>query len=162
MDDRPEAAPADAKLAEPGPPAGGWWARVRRWAPNIRVVLFAVVGAGIALVVAGGVPAKVGPFDTALGVRPSLSGVTVVHLAPLGTIELDTHDWPVALDLRVEELGLDEAERIAENPGLIDELGDDVADDVRDAIGRLLLRCVLVAVAGGVLGALAARVRWRS
>ncbi|HKH23981.1 MAG TPA: hypothetical protein VKA42_00865, partial [Acidimicrobiales bacterium] len=124
-------------------------------------MLFAVVGSGIALVVGGRVPAKVGPFDTAVGVRPSLSGVTVVHLAPLGTIELDTHDWPVALDLRVEELGLNEAERIAENPELIDELGDDVADDVRDAIGRLVLRCALVAVGGAVVGALAARVRWR-
>ncbi len=160
MDDRPEATPGSN--AEPAPSGRGWLARARRWVPTVRVVLFAVVGAGLALVVAGGVPAKIGPFDTGVGVRPSLSGVTVVHLAPLGTIELDTHDWPVALDLRVEELGLDEAERIAENPQLIDELGDDVADDVRDAIGRLVLRCVLVAVAGGVVAALAARVRWRS
>src|SRR5918994_1957604 len=113
-----------ADAGEPAPPSGNWVARARRWAPTIRVVLFAVVGSGIALVVGGRVPAKVGPFDTAVGVRPSLSGVTVVHLAPLGTIELDTHDWPVALDLRVEELGLDQAERIAENPGLIDELAE--------------------------------------
>jgi predicted phosphodiesterase len=151
-----------ADAGEPAAPSGGWGARARRWTPTIRIVLFAVVGSGIALVVGGRVPAKVGPFDTAVGVRPSLSGVTVVHLAPLGTIELDTHDWPVALDLRVEELGLNDAERIAENPELIDELGDDVADDVRDAIGRLVLRCALVAVGGAVVGALAARVRWRS
>ena len=80
------------------------------------MVLFALVGAASALVLAGRVPAHVGPFDTTMGARPSLHGSTVVHLAPLGTIELDTHDWPIQLDLRVEEIGLDEAERIADNP----------------------------------------------
>jgi predicted phosphodiesterase len=126
------------------------------------VFLFALVGAGGALVLAGRIPAQVGPFDTTVGARPSLHGTTVVHLAPLGTIELDTHDWPIALDVRVEELGLDEAERIADNPQVIDDLGDDVADDVRGALGRLAIRCALVATVGGIVGALAARLNWRS
>jgi predicted phosphodiesterase len=137
-------------------------ARLRRWGPAARVVLFALVGAASALAIAGRVPAHVGPFDTTLGARPSLHGSTVVYLAPLGTIELDTHDWPIRLDLRVEELGLDEAERIADNPQVIDDLGDDVADDVRAGLVRLVLRCVLVAAIGGTVGALAARLRWRS
>jgi predicted phosphodiesterase len=137
-------------------------ARLRRWGPTVRVVLFALVGAGIALALAGRIPAHVGPFDTTMGARPSLHGGTVVHLAPLGTIELDTHDWPIGLDLRVEELSLAEAERIADNPQVIDDLGDDVADDIRAALVRLVLRCVLVAVAGGIVGALAARLRWQS
>jgi predicted phosphodiesterase len=137
-------------------------ARLRRWGLAARVVLFALVGAASALAIAGRVPAHVGPFDTTLGARPSLHGSTVVHLAPLGTIELDTHDWPIRLDLRVEELGLDEAERIADNPQVIDDLGDDVADDVRAGLVRLVLRCVLVAAIGGMVGALAARLGWRS
>jgi predicted phosphodiesterase len=126
------------------------------------VVLFALVGAASALALAGRVPAHVGPFDTTMGARASLHGDTVVHLAPLGSIELDTHDWPIRLDLRVEELGLAEAERIADNPQVIDDLGDDVADDVRGALVRLVLRCMLVATVGGVVGALAARLGWRS
>jgi predicted phosphodiesterase len=149
-------AAASGALPEPAAP---WW---RRWAPTARVVLFALVGAASALALAGHVPAHVGPFDTTMGARPSLHGNTVVHLAPLGTIELDTHDWPIRLDLRVEELGLSEAERIADNPRLIDRLGNDVADDVRAALVRLVLRCVLVATVGGVVGALAAQLRWRS
>jgi predicted phosphodiesterase len=157
-------APQGAAL-ETGEPAGepkpgvGWR---RRWGPVARVVLFALVGAAGALALAGRVPAHVGPFDTTMGARPSLHGNTVVHLAPLGTIELDTHDWPIRLDLRVEELGLAEAERIADNPQVIDNLGDDVADDVRGALVRLVLRCMLVATVGGVVGALAARLSWRS
>jgi predicted phosphodiesterase len=156
---------ADKAVPESGEPAGepepgvGWR---RRWGSTARVVLFALVGAAGALLLAGRVPAHVGPFDTTMGARPSLHGNTVVHLAPLGTIELDTHDWPIRLDLRVEELGLAEAERIADNPQVIDNLGDDVADDVRGALVRLVLRCVLVATVGGVVGALAARLGWRS
>jgi predicted phosphodiesterase len=126
------------------------------------VVLFALVGAAGALALAGRIPAHVGPFDTTIAARPSLHGNTVVHLAPLGTIELDTHDWPIRLDLRVEELGLNEAERIADNPQVIDHLGNEVADDVRGALVSLVLRCVLVATVGGVVGALAARLGWRS
>ncbi|HYZ98089.1 MAG TPA: metallophosphoesterase [Acidimicrobiales bacterium] len=143
-------------------PERRWTARLRRWAPGARVLLFALVGAVGAVLIAGRVPAQVGPFDTTVAARPSLFGHTRVHLAPLGTIELDTHDWPLGLELRVEELGLAEAERIARNPQVIDELGDDVADEVRDALLGLVVRCVLVAVAGGIAGALAARLRWRS
>ena len=154
-----EAAPETREPAgEPGHRAG--WRH--RWGPTARVVLFALVGAASALALAGRVPAHVGPFDTTMGARASLHGDTVVHLAPLGSIELDTHDWPIRLDLRVEELGLAEAERIADNPQVIDDLGDDVADDVRGALVRLVLRCMLVATVGGVVGALAARLGWRS
>ena len=153
---------AAPETAEPAIEREHGLARLRRWGPTVRVVLFALVGAGIALALAGRIPAHVGPFDTTMGARPSLHGGTVVHLAPLGTIELDTHDWPIGLDLRVEELSLAEAERIADNPQVIDDLGDDVADDVRAALVRLVLRCVLVAVAGGIVGALAARLRWQS
>ena len=158
----PEPGEAAPETVEPAgePEHGVGWRR--RWGPTARVVLFALVGAASALALAGRVPAHVGPFDTTMGARPSLHGDTVVHLAPLGTIELDTHDWPIRLDLRVEELGLDEAERIADNPQVIDNLGDDVADDVRSALVRLVLRCLLVATVGGVVGALAARLRWRS
>jgi predicted phosphodiesterase len=161
-DVRAEAPAHEAAEAAPGVVGEPRAARWRRWAPTARVVLFALVGAASALALAGRVPAHVGPFDTTIGAWPSLHGNTVVHLAPLGTIELDTHDWPVRLDLRVEELGLAEAERIADNPQVIDTLGDDVADDVRAAIVRLALRCVLVATVGGVVGALAAQLRWRS
>jgi predicted phosphodiesterase len=168
----PEKSAADEPALESGEPAGeprgpagepetavGW---PRRWGPTARVVLFALVGAAGALALASRIPAHVGPFDTTLAARASLHGNTVVHLAPLGTIELDTHDWPIRLDLRVEELGLTEAERIADNPQVIDDLGDEVADDVRGALVSLVLRCVLVATVGGVVAALAARLGWRS
>jgi predicted phosphodiesterase len=179
MDQRPDADRGGEPARAPDPAEGrfpsgarrlvaaGRWARARagevgeRW-PWLRVVVFALAGAVLAVALFGRVPAKVGPFETTVGVRPSLSGTTVVRLAPLGTIELDTHDWPVAFDLRLEEIGLADAERIARNPSAIDRLGIDAADEVRDAFVRLAIRCVLLALAGGVAGALAARLSWRA
>jgi predicted phosphodiesterase len=168
--DRAEAAPAEERPRRRLPRVRAWWerrspglhARWDRWGPRLRVGTFALAGATILLFLAGRVPAEVGPFDTTVGVRPSLTGETIIHLAPLGTIELDTHDAPVRLDLRVEELGLDDAEHIADNPELVDRLGDDVADEVRDAFVRLAIRCVILALLGGLLGALAARIRWQA
>jgi predicted phosphodiesterase len=136
-----------------------WWAT---WGPRLRVAAFAVAGAMTVLFLAGRVPAQVGPFETTVGVRPSLTGETLVHLAPLGSIEMDTHDAPVRLDLRVEELGLEDAEQIADDPELVDRLGDDLADEVRDAFMRLAIRCLALGLIGGVLGALAARARWQA
>jgi predicted phosphodiesterase len=128
----------------------------------VRIVVFALAGASIALALAGRVPAKVGPFETTFAARPSLTGHTVVHLAPLGTIELDTHDWPVAVDLRVNEIGVADAERIADDPAAVRRLGDEAAAEVRKAIVGLALRCLVVAMVGGALGALVARASWRS
>lgn len=132
------------------------------WRSRLRVVLLALAGAFLALALLGSTGAKVGPFDTTLSVRASRAGETVVLLAPLGRITLDTHDAPVGLELRVDELRLEEAERFARDPSLIESVGDELEGDVRGAARTLLLRCLLAAVGGGVVGALLARLRWRS
>lgn len=132
------------------------------WRTRLRVVLLAIAGACIALALFGSTGAKVGPFDTTMSVRPSLAGETVVLLAPLGRITLDTHDAPLGLELRVDELRLEEAERFARNPALIEQVGDELAGDVRRAVRVLALRCLLAAVVGGLAGGALARLRWRS
>jgi predicted phosphodiesterase len=137
-------------------------ARVHRRAPWLRVALFALAGAALAIALFGRVPAKVGPFETTMAIRPSLNGHTVVHLAPLGTIDLDTHDWPVVLDLRVDEIAVADAERIADDPSQLDTLGDDAADEVRSALVGLAVRALIVGLLGGVAGALVARLAWRT
>jgi len=149
-------------LAQRLPRPSGQGERWERWRPRLRSLAFTLGGAVLAVVIAGRVGAHIGPFDATVAARPALSSDTTVRLAPLGTIVLDTHDWPMALDLRVDQIGLQEAERIAENPERIDRLGDDVADDVSRALTRLAWRCALVALLGGVAGALLARANWRS
>ncbi|HET9609139.1 MAG TPA: metallophosphoesterase [Acidimicrobiales bacterium] len=157
----------DGGPAPPPPPervtgARAVLGRARSHLPRARTVLLSLAGAAIAVALLGRVPAKVGPFETTVAARPSLSGHTVVHLAPLGTIELDTHDWPLAIDLRVDEIAVADAERIARDPRAIERLGDDAADEVRSALVAVAIRCVIVALAGGIAGALVARLSWRS
>jgi hypothetical protein len=116
----------------------------------------------LALALFGRVPADVGPFDTTVSARPALSGQTIVHLAPLGDMRVDTHRWPLLFELRVDQLTFEEAELIAENPDRIEHLGDDVADELASAFRHLALRSAIVALLGGTLGAFIARHDWRS
>ncbi len=136
-------------------------ARRTRLARRLRLLGFAAAGSLLALALAGRVRAGIGPFETTLRVQPALAGTTTLHLAPLGTIGLDTHDTPVALDLRVDELQFADAQRIADDPAVLDSLEDELAGDARGAIWSLALRALLVAVAGGTLGALVAAPRFR-
>lgn len=179
-DARQEAAPAEAAgdesagagrgaaVSDTGRPrlrevmAARWRRHAPAWLPRLRVAAFAVAGAVLAVVVAGRVGATVGPFETTFSVRPSFHGYSLVRLAPLGSIELDTHDWPLALDVRVDEIGVAAAERIAGDPTSVETIGDEVAAEVREGLADLALRCALLGVAGGAIGALVARVRWES
>lgn len=126
---------------------------------RLKLVAFVLTGVSLALWVGGSVGARIGPFDTTVSVRPSLSGSTLVRLAPLGSIELDTHDAPVSLEVTVDELRLEEAERIANDPTVLRSLEDDIADDARAALWRVAFRCLVVAAIGGALGALIASAR---
>jgi predicted MPP superfamily phosphohydrolase len=110
-------------------------------------------GAAIAVALAGSVRAPIGPFDTTLAARPSLTGVSTIRLAPLGSIELDTHAPPINVVLRVDELRPDEATRIAQDPAVLEQVEDEIAADTRDALLALLLRVVLVSAVGGGIGA---------
>ena len=140
--------------------------RSRRWlarhSAGLRVVLFAAAGAVLGLAVGGQVSSDIGPFATTASVHPALRGETTVKLAPLGSIRLDTHAGPVRMALEVDELRTEEAERIARDPSVLGQLEEGIAEDARRTLVGLGLRCALVAVLGGVIGALAARFRWRS
>jgi predicted phosphodiesterase len=135
---------------------------VARWARRAKIVTFAFAGATLALALVGRVKADIGPFDATVAARPSFTSDTTVRLAPLGTIVLDTHDWPLALDVRADQIGLAEAKQIANHPEDVDSLGDDVAGDVQQALTRLAIRCALVAIAGGMIGAFAAQARFKT
>lgn len=103
-----------------------------------------------------------GPFTATLSVRPSTDGKTVVSLAPLGTIELDTHSAPVVVRARVDELRVDEAEAIARDPAILERFETEVVDDAKSAMRALFVRSALAGLAGGVVAALASALAWRS
>lgn len=129
---------------------------------RLRTPLYAVAGALLAVALAGQVRAGIGPFDCTVAARPSLDGSTVIRLAPLGSIELDTHTAPVSVELRVDELRAADAERIARNPDVLAGLDDEIAADARDALRALALRTIVVSLIGGLVGASAGRLSWRT
>lgn len=147
----------------PSPAGAGWCDNERvRIRGRAKIAGFSVVGALVVVALAGQERTQVGPFETTLSVRPSLTGSTTVLLPPLGSIHLDTHDAPIAVDLRVDELQLVAAERIASDPASVDQLGRAVEDDVRRALRWLIVRCLIAAIVGGAVGALLAHTTMRS
>lgn len=135
--------------------------RVRRVADLALTVALAVAGAAVAVALFGHTEGRVGPFDATFSVRPSLHGGTQVHLAPLGRITLDSHDGPLALHLRVDELREDEARTIAEDPASLEDLEEQVEAQVRSAVRSLALRTASAAVLGAALVVAIRRVRGR-
>jgi predicted phosphodiesterase len=132
------------------------------WRRRVRLLVFGGAGALLGVALGARVGVEVGPFDCTATAHPSLRSSTTLQIAPLGSIELDTHAAPVAVVLRVDELRPEEAERFATQPELLEGLGDELADDARRALETLAATAVLASVAGGAIGALAARVDWRS
>jgi len=136
---------------------------VLRWWPAWgRTALFALAGATLALALAARVDATIGPFECTVVARPSLQGTTLVRLAPLGSIELDTHTGPVAVELRVDELRPEDAGRIAADPSSLEGIEDELAEDARAALVALARQALLAGTLGGIAGALVARVHWRA
>ncbi|HEX9993837.1 MAG TPA: metallophosphoesterase [Acidimicrobiales bacterium] len=132
----------------------------RRW--RARAVLFGLAGAALGLWVGARQPVEIGPFDATLWLRPSIEGDTLVRLGPLGTIRVDTHDAPVAVEARIDELRVAEAERIASNPSVLGTIEEELAGDARDAVRSLALRSALAALVGGIVGGAVAAFHWRA
>jgi predicted phosphodiesterase len=107
-----------------------------------------VLGALLAVLVAGTVERQVGPFEAALSLHPALTGGTQVAVPPLGELQLDTHDGPVLLEVGITQLREDAARSIAQNPSSLRDLGRDVDADLRAGLRDLVLRTVVVTVVG--------------
>lgn len=116
----------------------------------------------VAVALFGRIQARVGPFDTTMTATPMAGGGTEVQLAPLGRIDVDTHEGPVRLTLRLDELREQDALAIAEDPTTFPFDEASLAADVRHGIGRLVPRVGLAAILGGATGAALWRRSWRS
>ena len=128
----------------------------------LQVAAVGLLGAVLGLLVAADVRTTVGPFDADMTLRPATSGSTVVELPPLGQLQLDTHDTPVRLGVRVSQIDAEAARAIAKDPTSLRGLGAEVDRDLREGLRGLLLRTALVTVLGAaILGTLVFR-RWRT
>lgn len=113
-------------------------------------VVLCLAGAGGGAVVGGRAQAEIGPFRTTVLLRPAITGDTLVRLAPLGTLRLDTHDGLFGITASADEVDVAAARRLAESPGSLNDIDDEVVDDAKDAVRTVVGR----GAAGAVLGAL--------
>jgi predicted phosphodiesterase len=125
------------------------------------LVAVALLGGWVGLLLAAERTDQVGPLVVSSEVSLSLRGNTVLDVPPLGTIELDTHDGPLALHAQVVALDADVTEDAIAG-GVPDADLDDVPDQVRSLVIRAYLQALVVSVIGASLAVLLVwrRPRW--
>ncbi|MFI5875795.1 metallophosphoesterase [Streptomyces sp. NPDC051445] len=109
------------------------------------VVLF---GAWLGLLVVGDVRTPVGPMNTTMTLRPSVSGGTKINISPLGALTLDSHIAPVRLDVNVDQLDPVRSQALVDHPERLSGLQDEVARDVEHGTLDLALRSCVAVVSG--------------
>ncbi|MFK4146266.1 metallophosphoesterase [Streptomyces sp. NPDC004065] len=130
---RPGLAPA------PGP---------RPWLRALGLVTVVVAGAWLGLLIVGDVRVPVGPMNTTMTLRPSLSGGTKINVSPLGALELDSHVAPVRLDVNVDQLDPERAQALVDHPERLSGLQDEVVRDVEHGTLDLAVRSCVAVVSG--------------
>jgi predicted phosphodiesterase len=109
------------------------------------VVLF---GAWLGLLVVGDVRVPVGPMNTTMTLRPSLTGGTKINISPLGALELDSHQAPLRLDVDVDQLDPERSQALVDHPERLSGLQDEVTRDVEHGTLDLAVRSCIAVVAG--------------
>ncbi|MFD3607744.1 metallophosphoesterase [Streptomyces atroolivaceus] len=117
-----------------------------RLAPGLLAVV--VLGAWLGLLVVGSVRTPVGPMDTTMTLRPSVSGGTKINVSPLGALELDSHHAPVRLDVDVDQLDPERSQALVKHPERLSGLQDEVTDDVASGTRELAVRSCVAVVSG--------------
>ncbi|MFF2997582.1 metallophosphoesterase [Streptomyces sp. NPDC057950] len=124
---------------------------VQQPSPYTRALgLMAVVllGAWLGLLVVGNVRAPVGPMNTTMTLRPSVTGGTKINVSPLGALVLDSHVAPVRLDVNVDQLDPARAQALVDHPERLSGLQDEVAHDVEHGTLDLAVRSCVAVVSG--------------
>ncbi|MGW2563171.1 metallophosphoesterase family protein [Streptomyces sp. NPDC001514] len=119
--------------------------------PGARALaLTAVVltGAWLGLLIVGAVRTPVGPMDTTMTLRPSLTGGTKINVSPLGALELDSHVAPIRLDVDVDRLDPVRSQALVEHPERLSGLQDEVTHDVTAGTRELAWRSCVAVVSG--------------
>ncbi|MET9386637.1 metallophosphoesterase [Streptomyces sp. NPDC002928] len=120
----------------------------RPWARALGLVTVVLAGAWLGLLIVGNVRVPVGPMDTTMTLRPSLTGGTKINVSPLGALSLDSHVAPVRLDVNVDQLDPVRSQALVDHPERITGLQDEVTRDVEHGTLDLAVRSCVAVVAG--------------
>ena len=104
--------------------------------PWFGILLVAAVGSGVGFALAPGASTYVGPLQTEVRVRPSLTPGVEVDLPPVGKVTFDTHRAPVVVTANIASVDVDAAARLVRSPQQLLALELTAADTVRAATVR--------------------------
>ncbi|MFD3903524.1 MULTISPECIES: metallophosphoesterase [unclassified Streptomyces] len=142
----PAAAPGDLAAAGRGP---GRHPYLRA----LGMLAVVVLGAWLGLLAVGSIRTPVGPMDTTMTLRPSLTGGSKINVSPLGALELDSHIAPLRLDVDVDRLDPERSQALVDQPERFSSLQDEVTRDVAAGTRELAVRsCVAVVSGAAALG----------
>ncbi|MFI9190586.1 metallophosphoesterase [Streptomyces californicus] len=142
----PAAAPGDLAAAGRGP---GRHPYLRA----LGMLAVVVLGAWLGLLAVGSIRTPVGPMDTTMTLRPSLTGGSKINVSPLGALELDSHIAPLRLDVDVDRLDPERSQALVDQPERFSSLQGEVTRDVAAGTRELAVRsCVAVVSGAAALG----------
>jgi predicted MPP superfamily phosphohydrolase len=118
------------------------------WARALGLLAVVLLGAWLGLLVVGAVRTPVGPMDTTMTLRPSLTGGTKINVSPLGALELDSHTAPIRLDVDIDQLDPARASALVSHPERISGLQEEITGDVAAGTLDLALRSSVAVLAG--------------
>ncbi|MBP2051174.1 putative MPP superfamily phosphohydrolase [Streptomyces griseochromogenes] len=122
--------------------------RPRPWFSALGLAAVVLVGAWLGLLIVGNVRAPIGPMNTTMALRPSLTGGTKINVSPLGALTLDSHVAPVRLDVNVDQLDQVRSQALVNHPERLSGLQDEVARDVEHGTLDLAVRSSVAVVSG--------------
>ena len=125
--------------------------RVRRPATVVGLAILASAGAWVGIAFLGQTDRPIGPVDTTMRLLPSWHGESVLSLPPLGTLELDSHDGPIKLQVTVDRINQDAAKQIFDDPKVLNGLQSEVIRDVRTGIYATATKSLITGTLGAML-----------
>ncbi|WP_424569786.1 metallophosphoesterase family protein [Streptomyces sp. CH-036] len=141
-------APGGPKAPRPAVP-GDLAAPARSpWLRALGMLAVVVLGAWLGLLAVGSIRTPVGPMDTNMTLRPSLTGGSKINVAPLGALELDSHIAPLRLDVDVDRLDPERSQALVDQPERFSGLEDEVTRDVAAGTKELAVRSCVAVISG--------------
>ncbi|MFI9030345.1 metallophosphoesterase [Streptomyces sp. NPDC053560] len=118
------------------------------YARALGLIVVTLLGAWLGLLIVGSVRTPVGPVDTTMALRPSVSGGTKINVPPLGALDLQSHHAPIRLDVDVDQLDPARAQELVDHPERFSGLQAEVTRDVERGTADLALRSCVAVVSG--------------
>src|SRR4051812_7286109 len=121
---------------------------VRRVGLAIGLLVVTLAGIWIGLLVGGHTRQDVGPFSAEFTLSVSPSGGTDVQIPPLGSLELNSHDGPAHLSVRLDQLDQQRAVAVARDRDGLQAASAQAVKDAQVGVRHLIIKSVAAALLG--------------